>query len=64
MTQAELLHAAARLALGDGASSEDIARELFDDYHEFAWRRGHTIRRATTRFASERWVTFPGGIDP
>jgi hypothetical protein len=64
MTQAELLTAAARLALGDGASSEDIARELFDDYHEFAWRRGHAIREAMTRFASEHWVTFPGGIDP
>lgn len=64
MTQEELLGAAARLALGDGASSEDIARELFDDYHGFAWRRGHAIRAAATRFASERWVTFPGGIDP
>jgi hypothetical protein len=64
MTQAELLGAAARIALGDGASSEDLARELFDDYHAFAWRRGPAIRRATTRFASDRWVTFPGGIDP
>ena len=64
MTQAELLGAAARLALGDGASSEDLARELFDDYHAFAWRHGHAIRRATTRFASDRWVTFPGGVDP
>jgi hypothetical protein len=64
MTQPELLGAAARLALGEGASSEDLARELFDDYHAFAWRHGHAIRRATTRFASDRWVTFPGGIDP
>jgi hypothetical protein len=64
MTQAELLGAAARLALGDGASSEDLARQLFDDYHDFAWHRGHAIRRATTRFSSERWVTFPGGVDP
>jgi hypothetical protein len=64
MTQAELLGAAARLALGAGASSEDLARELFEDYHAFAWSRGHAIRSATTRFASERWVTFPGGTDP
>ena len=64
MTQAELLGAAARIALGDGASSEDLARELFDDYHVFAWRRGPAIWRATTRFASDRWVTFPGGRDP
>jgi hypothetical protein len=64
LTQEELLGAAARLALGDGASSEDIARELFDDYHEFARRRGHAIWKATTRFASERWVTFPGGLEP
>ena len=64
MTQAELLGAAARLALGDGATSEDLARALFADYHAFAWRHGHAIRRATTRFASDRWVTFPGGVDP
>lgn len=64
MTQAELLRAAGRLALGDGASSEDFARELFEDFHAFASRRGHLIRSAATRFASERWVTFPGGTDP
>jgi hypothetical protein len=64
MTQAELLGAAARIALGDGASSEDLARELFADFHEFTWRRGQAIGRAATRFASDRWVTFPGGIDP
>jgi hypothetical protein len=64
MTQAELLGAAARIALGEGASSEDLARQLFEDYDAFVWRHGHAIRRATTRFASDRWVTFPGGIDP
>jgi hypothetical protein len=64
MTQAELLGAAARLALGAGASSEDLARELFEDYDAFAWRRGHAIRSATTRFASAHWATFPGGSDP
>jgi hypothetical protein len=64
MTQAELLGAAARIAFGDRASSEDLARELFDDYHAFAWRRGPAIRRARTRFACDRWVTFPGGSDP
>jgi hypothetical protein len=64
MTQAELLGAAARLALGAGASSEDLARELFEDYDAFAWSRGDAVRSATTRFASERWVTFPGGTDP
>jgi hypothetical protein len=64
MTQAELLGAAARIALGEDASSEDLARELFDDYDAFVWRHGHAIWRATTRFASDRWVTFPGGIDP
>jgi hypothetical protein len=64
MTQAELLGAAARIALGEGASSEDLARQLFVDYDAFVWRHGHAIRRATTRFASDRWVTFPGGIDP
>jgi hypothetical protein len=64
MTQAELLGAAARLALGAGASGEDLARELFEDYDAFAWGRGHAIRSATTRFASEHWVTFPGGTDP
>jgi hypothetical protein len=46
MTQAELLGAAARIALGEGASSEELARELFDDYHAFVWRHGHAIRRA------------------
>jgi hypothetical protein len=64
MTQAELLGAAARLALGAGASSEDLARELFEDYDAFAWRRGHAVRSATTRFASAHWATFPGGSDP
>ena len=64
MTQGELLGAAARLALGAGASSEDLARELFEDYDAFAWSRGHAVRAATTRFASEHWVTFPGGRDP
>ncbi|HEV7884518.1 MAG TPA: hypothetical protein VGO81_13180 [Solirubrobacteraceae bacterium] len=64
LTQGELLGAAARLALGAGASSEDLARELVEDYDAFAWTRGHAVRSATTRFASERWVTFPGGTDP
>jgi hypothetical protein len=64
MTQAELLGAAARIALGEGATSEDLARRLFDDYDAFVWRHGHAIRRVTTRFASDRWVTYPGGIDP
>ena len=64
MTQAELLGAAAQLALGDSATSEDLARELFGDYDAFVWRHGHAIRRAATRFASDRWVTYPGGIDP
>jgi hypothetical protein len=64
MTQAELLGVAARIALGAGASSEDLARELFGDYDAFAWRRGPAIWRTTTRFASDRWVTYPGGVDP
>jgi hypothetical protein len=64
MTQAELLGAAARLALGGGASSEDLAHQLFEDYDAFVWSRGHAIRSATTRFASEHWTTFPGGTDP
>jgi len=64
MTQADLLDAAARIALGRDACSEDLVRELIEDLHAFVASRGAPIRQASLRFASDRWITFPGGSEP
>jgi hypothetical protein len=59
MSQADLLDAAARIALGEGATSEDLVRELFTDYPAFTATRRAAINAASAHFASDSWVPFP-----
>lgn len=59
LTQEALLHIAAELCLGPGATAEDLVRSAFEDLGVAARRAAATIRPQSIPFASNLWTPFP-----
>ncbi len=58
LTQAELLDAAARLAIGPEADAEALIRAIFEDPTRIVPEIVATVHQAALRFSSERWTPF------
>ena len=62
LTQEEVLGLAAALAIGPGASTEQLVRALYEDFVGFLPRLVETVNRESIPFASERWTPFGPGV--
>jgi len=60
LTQAEILDAAARMALGDGAGAEDLVKAAFENPARFMDEYFDSFRAASQPFESEHWTRMPG----
>jgi hypothetical protein len=58
LSQAQLLEAAARLALGPAAGAETLVRAIFEEPAETLAKIAATVRRAALPFSSEAWTPF------
>ena len=59
MTQAEILDAAARMSIGEGACARDLVKAAFEDPITFMVDRFELFRAASKPFASEHWMRMP-----
>jgi hypothetical protein len=58
LSQEEMLGAAAAVALGPGATAEDLVRAIFEDPHRLAPKLTGTLHKETLFFTSERWSPY------
>ncbi|HSS04945.1 MAG TPA: hypothetical protein VLK89_07135 [Solirubrobacterales bacterium] len=58
LTQEQLLDAAARLAIGRGASAEALVRAIFENTAGIAPKIAATVHKSSLPFDSERWAPF------
>lgn len=58
LSQAQLLDAAARLALGPDADAEALVRAIFEDTGSILPKIAATVHKAALPFDSERWTPF------
>jgi hypothetical protein len=59
LTQEQLLDAAAALALGPGATAEDLVRACCEDMGQLAVRLADTVWRHSCPFESSHWTPYP-----
>lgn len=64
LSQAQLLDAAARLALGPEADAEALVRAIFEDSAAAVAKIAATVHGAALPFRSERWTPFQPGRTP
>ena len=60
LTQREVLDVAAAMALGPGASAEELVHAVFEDLAGLGPAFAETLHRAGRPFASERWTPYAG----
>jgi hypothetical protein len=59
LTQIEILDAAARLTLGDGAAARDLIRAAYGRPTSFIAEHFATLRAASLPFESAHWTEMP-----
>jgi hypothetical protein len=59
LTQGEILEAAARICIGEGASARDLIKASFENPAAFMADRYPSFRAASAPFESEHWVEMP-----
>jgi hypothetical protein len=59
LTQTEILDAAARMALGEGACARDLIKAAFENPAAFLTDRHAKFRAASVPFESEHWTKMP-----
>ena len=59
LTQTEILEAAARMSLGEGATARDLIKASFENPAAFMAERYGSFRAASAPFQSEHWVEMP-----
>jgi hypothetical protein len=59
LTQTEILDAAARLALGEGAGARDLVKAAFENPAAFMAERFDVFQAASVPFESEHWTEMP-----
>jgi hypothetical protein len=59
LTQTEILDAAARLSLGEGANAHDLVKAAFENPAVFMADRYGTFQAASVPFESDHWVELP-----
>lgn len=59
LTQTEILDAAARMAIGEGACARDLVKSSFENPAAFMADRYESFRAASAPFESEHWAQMP-----
>jgi hypothetical protein len=61
LTQAEILDAAARISIGEGATARDLIKGAFENPAAFMADSRPSFRAASAPFGSEHWTEMPAG---
>ena len=61
LTQTQILEAAARMSIGEGASARDLIKAAFENPAAFMANRFDRFRAVSAPFESEHWAEMPAG---
>ena len=59
LTQTEILDAAARMAIGEGACARDLVKASYENPAAFMAEHYASFRAASVPFESEHWTKMP-----